>query len=221
MTVAGSCSRLPRSARRVVLGLAVGLVAASSTFAPPLARVADAAPPEHRVTLFSDSVGLGAAVALPRAFPADWQVNTIGTPAYMVDQLLERHVIPTLTSNRSVIGDHVVIGSGYNYPYWDPARFDREIDAMIGTLTNAGVKHVYWVTLREVKPQYVSASAWNQMLPYSWYFATVNEHLERAVERHPNLTLVDWAAAADQTLATIVERELSEPDQTPRNASTT
>ncbi len=163
-----------------------------------MAEVVHAAPPEHRVTLFSDSVGLGAAAALPRAFPVDWQVNTIGTPAYMVEQLRDGHVIPTLTSNRSIIGDHVVIGSGYNYPYWDPARFDRSIDSMIDTLTNAGVEHIYWVTLREVKPQYVSASAWRQMLPYSWYFPTVNEHLERAVERHPNLTLVDWAAAADQ-----------------------
>jgi hypothetical protein len=184
---------------RLIAALMTGLVAATVVFAPPLADVADAAPPEHRVTLFSDSVGLGAATALPKAFPADWQVTTIGTPAYMVEQLLERHVVPTLTYNRSVIGDHVVIGSGYNYPYWDPARFDRSIDAMVNTLTAAGVKHVYWVTLREVKPQYVSASAWNQMLPYSWYFPTVNEHLERAVQRHPNLTLVDWAAAADQT----------------------
>ena len=189
----------PRLSRRLVLGLGAALVAASSVVAPPVAGVAHAAPPEHRVTLFSDSVGLGAAAALPRAFPADWQVNTIGTPAYMVDQLRDGHVIPTLTSNRSIIGDHVVIGSGYNYPYWDPARFDRSIDSMIDTLTRAGVEHIYWVTLREVKPQYVSASAWSQMLPYSWYFPTVNEHLERAVERHPNLTLVDWAAAADQT----------------------
>ncbi len=166
--------------------------------APPAAEVAHAAPPEHRVTLFSDSVGLGAAAALPGAFPADWQVNTIGTPAYMVEQLRDRHVIPTLMSNPSIIGDHVVIGSGYNYPYWDPARFDRSIDSMIGTLTDAGVDHIYWVTLREVKPEYVSASAWREGLKYSWYFPTVNEHLERAVERHPNLTLVDWAAAADQ-----------------------
>ena len=161
-------------------------------------EVALAAPPEHRVTLFSDSVGLGAAAALPRAFPADWQVNTIGTPALMVEQLRDQHVIPTLSSNRSIIGDHVVIGSGYNYPHWDPARFDRSIDSMIATLTNAGVEHIYWVTLREVKPQYVSASAWREGLKYSWYFPTVNEHLERAVQRHPNLTLVDWAAAADQ-----------------------
>jgi hypothetical protein len=184
---------------RLIAATVAVVAAATLVFGAPSAQVTHAAPPEHRVTLFSDSVGLGAATALPKAFPADWQVNTIGTPAYMVEQLLERHVIPTLTFNRSLIGDHVVIGSGYNYPYWDPARFDRSIDAMVDTLTAAGVKHVYWVTLREVKPEYVSASAWNQMLPYSWYFPTVNEHLRRALDRHPNLTLVDWAAAADQT----------------------
>ncbi len=187
-----------RGTRRLVLGLAGALVAATSVFAAPVVDVAHAAPPEHRVTLFSDSVGLGAAAALPRAFPADWQVNTIGTPALMVEQLRDQHVIPTLSSNRSIIGDHVVIGSGYNYPHWDPARFDRSIDSMIATLTAAGVEHIYWVTLREVKPQFVSASAWREGLKYSWYFPTVNEHLERAVQRHPNLTLVDWAAAADQ-----------------------
>jgi hypothetical protein len=187
------------AAFRIVAVLFAAVIAATTAIAPRAAHVARAAPPEHRVTLFSDSVGLGAATALPKAFPADWQVTTIGTPAYMVEQLLERHVIPTLATNPSVIGEHVVIGSGYNYPYWDPARFDRSIDSMVSTLTAAGVAHVYWVTLREVKPEYVSASAWNQMLPYSWYFPTVNDHLERALDRHPNLTLVDWAAAADRT----------------------
>ena len=184
--------------RRVYLGFVGALVAVSSVWSPSAVEVAHAAPPEHRVTLFSDSVGLGAAAALPKAFPADWEVNTFGTPAYMVEQLLQGHVIPQLTSNRSAIGDHVVIGSGYNYPYWDPARFDRSIDAMVDTLVAAGVEHVYWVKLREVKPEYVSASAWRQGLKYLWYFPTVNQHLERAVQRHPNLTLVDWAAAADQ-----------------------
>ena len=197
MTVRPATARR-RPARRVVLGLAGALVAASLVFSPSAVEVAHAAPPEHRVTLFSDSVGLGAAAALPRAFPSDWEVNTFGTPAYMVEQLLQGHVIPQLASDRSVIGDHVVIGSGYNYPYWDPARFDRSIDAMVNTLVAAGVEHVYWVKLREVKPEYVSASAWREGLKYLWYFPTVNEHLERAVQRHPALTLVDWATAADQ-----------------------
>ena len=95
-------------------------------------------------------------------------------------------------------GDHVVIAGGYNYPYWDPQRFDRSIDSIIATLTNAGVKHVYWVTLREVDPQYISGAAWRQVQPYYWYFPTVNDHLEQALARHPNLTLIDWAANANQ-----------------------
>ena len=92
----------------------------------------------------------------------------------------------------------MVIAAGYNYPYWDPARFDRSIDSMINTLTAAGVEHVYWVTLREVDPQYISGSAWRQIQPYYWYFPTVNAHLEAALERHPDLTLIDWAAAANR-----------------------
>ncbi len=55
------------------------------------------------------------------------------------------------------------------------------------------------MTLREVKPQYVSGAGWRQIQPYSWYFPDVNELLEQALERHPNLHLVDWAAVADQS----------------------
>ena len=34
---------------------------------------------------------------------------------------------------------------GYNYPYWDPARFDRSIDQMMAALTGAGAttSHTY------------------------------------------------------------------------------
>jgi hypothetical protein len=161
-------------------------------------NVAEAAPVTERVTLFSDSVGLGTRGYFDQAFPPDWEANVFGTPALFVEQLESKHVVPTLVGARHLIGDHVVIAGGYNYPFWDPERFDRSIDSMINTLTNAGVKHVYWVTLREVKPQFISASAWRQVQPYYWYFPTVNEHLERALARHGNLTLVDWAAIADR-----------------------
>jgi hypothetical protein len=60
------------------------------------------------------------------------------------------------------------------------------------------VTKVFWVTLREVKPQYITAAAWRQIQPYYWYFPTVNEHLRRALLRHDNLTLIDWAAIADR-----------------------
>ncbi len=185
-------SRVGRGA--LALCLFIGLLAVSVADDD----VAEAAPPEQRVLMVSDSVGLGARAALPAAFPAHWDVNVIGTPAMFVEQLEASHVKPFLAANRSRVGDHVVIAGGYNYPYWDPARFDRSIDSMIATLTAAGVEHIYWVTLREVKPQYISGAAWRQVQPYYWYFPTVNQHLERAVARHRNLTLVDWAANADQ-----------------------
>jgi hypothetical protein len=155
----------------------------------------ESAPVDKRVYVVADSVGLGAKSALPDAFPSDWQVVLDGTPALFVEQLESKYVraVP-----QSVLGDYGVIAGGYNYPYWDPARFDRSIDSIIRAFEERGVKHVFWVTLREVKPQYITAGAWNQVQPYYWYFPTVNDHLERAVERHPNLTLIDWAAAADR-----------------------
>ena len=119
-----------------------------------------------------------------------------GTPALFVEQLESKYVraVP-----QSLLGDYGVIAGGYNYPYWDPDRFDRSIDSIIRAFEERGVKHVFWVTLREVKPQYITAGAWNQVQPYYWYFPTVNDHLERAVDRHPNLTLIDWAAVADRS----------------------
>jgi len=144
-------------------------------------------------------VGLGAAGALPRAFPPGWDITVAGTPGRFVEQLQAAHVDPLAATGSPVLGDHAVVAGGYNYPYWDPVRFDRSIDSMVDRLTSAGVDHVYWVTLRDVKPQYISASAWRQIQPYYWYFPTVNDHLERALDRHPELSLVDWAAFADRT----------------------
>lgn len=185
------------SLRRALAALLAVATVAVALVAPAPSPAA-AAPVAQRVLVVSDSVGLGAKHAIPAAFPADWEVNVVGTPAMFVEQLENSHVKPQIAFQPWTVGDHVVIAGGYNYPYWDPARFDRSIDSMIATLTAAGVDHVYWVTLREVKPWYVSASAWRGVQPYYWYFPTVNDHLERALARHPNLTLIDWAAAADR-----------------------
>jgi hypothetical protein len=178
--------------------LAVGAVALVAPQSPVTAGpdIVESAPVNKRVYMVADSVGLGARGALPDAFPSDWQVVLDGTPALFVEQLESKYVraVP-----QSLLGDYGVIAGGYNYPYWDPARFDRSIDSIIRAFEERGVKHVFWVTLREVKPQYITAGAWNQVQPYYWYFPTVNDHLERAVERHPNLTLIDWAAVADRS----------------------
>ena len=188
------------------LGVAIAVAAGSlalpvATHAGPAdAHPAPAfiAPPSKRVYMVSDSVGLGARTAMPAAFPSDWQVTVDGTPALFVEQLLSQHVQNRAATNPSVFGDFAIVAGGYNYPYWDPARFDRSIDAMVDALLRAGTKQIFWVTLREVKPEYISASGWKGVQPYYWYFPTVNEHLRRALDRHPQLSLIDWASMADQ-----------------------
>jgi hypothetical protein len=181
-------------------GLLVVVLAATALVVSPIpaSRHAQAAPPEHRVYMVTDSVGLGAKNAVPAAFPADWQVTVDGTPALFVEQLESKHVRTQMAANPGVFGDYAIVAGGYNYPFWDPARFDRSVDSIISAFEQAGVKYIFWVTLREVKPQYITAGAWTQVQPYYWYFPTVNEHLRAAVARHPDLSLIDWAAIADR-----------------------
>ena len=180
---------------RIVAATLVVAAATVSTAGTPDA----ASQPSERVVMFADSVGLGARSALPRAFPAHWTVNVDGQPARFVEQIENDFVRPRLATNPDWFGDHVVIAAGYNYPFWDPDRFERSVDSLVTTLTDAGVRHVHWVTLREVKPEYISPAAWRQVQPYYWYFPEVNDHLEAALERHPTLRLIDWAAVADRT----------------------
>jgi hypothetical protein len=186
---------------RVAAFVCALLTATSVMVVSPLATLAPAhaaAPASKRVYMVTDSVGLGAANALPQAFPADWQVTVDGTPALFVEQLESKWVRTEMASNPGVFGDYAIVAGGYNYPFWDPGRFDRSVDSIIAAFEQAGVKNIFWVTLRDVKPQYISASAWTQVQPYYWYFPTVNEHLRAAVARHPDLSLIDWAAIADR-----------------------
>jgi hypothetical protein len=171
-------------------------IAALATSAAPASRPAAAEAPENKqLYVVTDSVGLGAERAIPAAFPG-WDVTLDGDAGEFTETMARKYVAPRAATGQ--LGDYALVATGYNYPYWDPERFDRSIDEMIATLVSGGVRHVLWVTLREVKPQYITAAAWRQVQPYYWYFPTVNDHLERALERHPNLSLVDWAAVADQ-----------------------
>lgn len=174
---------------------AVLLAGAAATVspAPASAGLPDRA---HRVAVFADSVGLGAKWAIPAAFDDGWYVHVDGQPARFVEQMESQYVRKRLATNPDWFGDHVVIAAGYNAPYWDWARFDRSIDSMINTLTAAGVKHIHWVTLREVNYANTPPGGRGQIQLYGFYFPVVNQHLEAALARHPNLTLVDWAAAS-------------------------
>ena len=195
----GACVLAAAASSMPAGSVPAGSVFTTARVAADQAPRAEAAPRERRVYMVTESVGLGAKSAMPVAFGADWQVTVDGTPALFVEQLESKHVRERMAHDPSVFGDVAVVAGGHNYPYWDPARFDRSVDSMIGALREAGVKRIYWVTLREVKPQFVTPSAWRQVQPYFWYFPEVNRHLEAAVQRHPDLILVDWTGAADRS----------------------
>ncbi|HRD99915.1 MAG TPA: hypothetical protein PLV68_01380, partial [Ilumatobacteraceae bacterium] len=102
---------------------------ASPTALPPSPAAVPARPevvdPSRRVFMLTDSVGLGVRGVLQRALP-EYQVTIDGFPALMVDQLDDRMAKPRVARNSTDIGDIAIIAAGYNYPYWDPARFDRD-----------------------------------------------------------------------------------------------
>lgn len=158
----------------------------------------EAAPASKRVFMVSDSVGLGAKTAMPKAFPAAWDVTVTGKPALFVENLVSQYV---QYQPLSAFGDNAIVAGGYNYPYWDTVRFDRSIDLMVDTLVAKGVKRVFWVTVREVSPAYFSG--WNSLssnykLLYSKY-PILNGQLRDATRRHPELSIIDWASIADRT----------------------
>jgi hypothetical protein len=177
----------------VLIGTAVASTAAAAPAHPPAPEATSA----HKVFMVSDSVGLGAVGAMQRAFPDDWDVTVTGKPAQFVEQLIDRYVNPLPASS---FGDFAIVAGGYNYTYWDVPRFDRAIDRMVDALVAKGVKHVFWYTLREVKPQYYSS--WNSLagnykLLYSLY-PVANSRIRAALDRHPELSIIDWAATTDQ-----------------------
>ena len=172
------------------------VAAAALTTGLALPPVASAIPPAS-TTLFlvSDSVGLGAKGAIARAFPG-WQVTVTGKAGIFTEQLV-RYVTQAPASQ---FGDEAVVATGYNYPYWAPARFDAAIDQMMTALIAKGVQRVFWVTMREVKPAWYPK--WNGLTGaykklYLSYPAA-NDQLRNAMNRWPQLSILDWAAITDQ-----------------------
>ena len=154
----------------------------------------------QRVYMVTDSVGLGAKNAVPAAFPAGWQVTrrrNAGAVRRAVGEQARQN--PDGHRPRRCSATTPSSPAATTTRTGTPTGSTESIDSIIAALLEqAGVKHIFWVTLREVKPEFISASAWNQVQPYYWYFPTVNDHLRAAVARHPDLSLIDWAAIADR-----------------------
>ena len=99
-----------------------------------------------------------------------------------------------------------IVGVGYNslwehdrrnYDMW-AARFDREANRLVDTLRRLGARQVVWVTLREPKPQFLTATGRGELHLYSWYFPYANERLHALDRRRDDVVLADWAAVSNR-----------------------
>jgi hypothetical protein len=84
---------------------------------------------------------------------------------------------PTLVdlvhSMGSKIGPNVVVAVGYND---FENSYAGEIESALADLKAAGVTHVWWLTLRAARHPYL----------------TMNDDIEAAAQKHPELTVIDW-----------------------------
>ncbi len=184
--------RWPRAA--LATALLVATIAPATAAAAPHPTVV---PASNRLYMISDSVGLGAIPQMKAAFGGSWQVTVDGKAGLFTESLVKY----VKAAPAAAFGESAIVATGYNYPYWDSARFAASVDQMVAALTARGVTRIYWVTLREVKPAYYSHWA-GLTAPYRTLYLAyprANQQLRDALGRHPNLSLVDWASLADRT----------------------
>lgn len=82
-------------------------------------------------------------------------------------------VVQLVQSLGSKLGPNVVVSVGYN-DFED--QYAANVEDALQALAAAGVKHVWWLTLRAAHHPYLN----------------MNDDLQAAAKRHPELTIVDW-----------------------------
>jgi hypothetical protein len=82
-------------------------------------------------------------------------------------------VVQLVQSLGAKIGPYVVVSVGYN-DFED--QYAGNVENALQALDAAGVKHVWWLTLRAAHHPYLN----------------MNDDLQSAAKRHPELTVVDW-----------------------------
>jgi putative Ig domain-containing protein len=136
----------------------------------------------QHVTLIGDSVadaipGDGQAVAMLRqGVDLDLEVE----PCRRVDQescpngnVRPPNVVQLAKSMGSRLGPNVVVSVGYN-DFED--QYAQNIENALDAFKAAGVKHVWWLTLRAAHHPYIN----------------MNDDIEAAAKKHPELSVIDW-----------------------------
>ena len=81
--------------------------------------------------------------------------------------------VQLIQSLGSKLGDNVVVAVGYN-DFED--QYAGNVEDAVDALAAAGVKRVFWVTLRAARHPYL----------------TMNDDIAQAAAKHPQMTVIDW-----------------------------
>ncbi len=168
---------------RGVTVFVAALVAATAFAASTPAAGGSRADTIQHVTLIGDSVadaipGDSQAVAtLRQGINLDLEVE----PCRRVDQescpgpsgAKPPNVVQLVKSMGSKLGPNVVVAVGYN-DFED--QYATNIETALDALKAAGVKHVWWLTLRAAHHGYVN----------------MNDDIANAAQQHPEMSVIDW-----------------------------
>jgi hypothetical protein len=127
--------------------------------------VADAIPGDYSASLIvKQGIDLDLEVAPCRRVEGD------GCP---IDGVRPPSAVQLIQSLGSKIGPTVVVAVGYN-DFED--QYAGNIEDAIDAMTAAGVKRIFWLTLRAARHPYLS----------------MNDDIAQAAAKHPQVTVVDW-----------------------------
>ena len=164
---------MPKPCRSVVVAFAIAaLLGSGAAVAAQPGGAPVAAPASRHLMVIGDSIALGARPALVPAFErAGW---TVGYDAETNRSTLAGAGV--VARHAPDLDDTLLISLGAN-DGGNPTTFRQRVDDVMAAASS--VPHVYWLTVREVRP----------------YYAAVNRVLREAAGAHPNLKIIDWNAA--------------------------
>jgi hypothetical protein len=153
----------------------------------------------ERLTLYTDSVGLGAVTTIRDAMPS-WRVKVLGRPALMLNVANEE-----LVDAGTQVDKVVVVALGYN-SLWEHNRedfdyysrtFDQDAARLVRSLHAAGARKIVWVLLRDAPRSVIPTDSLDQNRSFAWYFPYVNERLRKLDRERPDVVVADWASIGD------------------------
>ena len=152
----------------------------------PASSPAQLPSPPPRVTVIADSVLTAIMwnetpqLELMDGFDMQFQVGVcrrLTEPGCPFEGARVSSLVDVARSLGSNLGQTVVVEVGYNEP---PDTFGAAVEQSIVVLEQAGVTRILWVNLHEWQPQY----------------AGMNATLAAVAQKHPDVTIVDWASAS-------------------------